>query len=419
MTTAQKTIEIIAIGDELTSGRIQNTTSHFAARQFFDSGWDICAMNTIGDDPRRIGEALQRALRRADAVVVTGGLGSTDDDLTTEAVCSARGLPTERNAAVLAALRDSTEGEGPLPPGLEKLALLPRGAVPFDPSRRMSGYLLACDGLPVFFLPGVPEQMKVLLEEEVLPVLATWEEHHQLATCQRLYRLFAIEELEVNRRIAALRLPQEAQVGYYPVFPEVHVSLTVRDSGEGAVNTRFSTAAATIEAALGEALYGYDRDSLEQVTGHLLKSKGLSLATAESCTGGLIAERITCVPGSSEFFVGGAVSYANAMKSELLGVAPELIEKRGAVSHPVAEAMATGIRNRSGADFGLAVTGIAGPGGGSVEKPVGTVFIALADAAEITVKECHFSGDRNQIRQLSAATAIDMVRRRLLAGERR
>lgn len=407
-------IEIIAIGDELTSGRIRNTTSGYAARQLFEAGYDICAMNTIGDDPHQIGEALKRALRRANAIIVTGGLGSTDDDLTTDAVCSAFNLPAEKNAAVLTAIRSHVGVEhGPLPGGLEKLALLPQGAIPFDPSRQMSGYLLVFNTQPVFFLPGIPEQMRLLMEEEVLPKLPTLGSDYRLSTCQRLFRVFNLDELAVNQRIAKLSLHPNVHIGYYPVFPEVHVNLTVRDPEECETNDAFAVATAAVESTLGDAIFGYDRDSMEIVTGHLLKMKKLTLATAESCTGGLIGQMITNVPGSSTFFLGGVISYSNNLKSRLLGIDPALIKRVGAVSHEVADAMAQGIRNLSGADISLAVTGIAGPGGGSEEKPVGTVYVAMANKTGVEVKRCAFTGNRRQIRLLTAFTALDMVRRHL------
>lgn len=408
-------IEIIAIGDELTSGRIQNTTSSFAARQLFEAGYEIHAMNTIGDSPKMIGEALKRALARADAIIVTGGLGSTDDDLTTDAVSRALNRPKELNPEILTAIRSHLDKITDSPvSGLEKLAWLPSGALAFDPSSRVAGYLLVHDRKPIFFLPGVPKQMRQLLIEKVLPTLATWDDSHQLATCQRIYRIFNLPETEVNRRITRLELSPDARIGYYPVFPEVHLSLTVRCKEKNNARQLFNSSAKAIETALGDAIYGVDRDSMEMVVGNLLRAKGLTFATAESCTGGLIGETLTNTPGSSDYFLGGVISYANSMKVSLLGVAREKLAELGAVSREVAEQMAAGIRNRSGSDIGLSVTGIAGPGGGSAEKPVGTVYIGIATQNECWANRFSFSGNREQIRLLSAYNGLELVRKYLL-----
>ncbi|SDP63296.1 competence/damage-inducible protein A [Desulforhopalus singaporensis] len=408
-------IEIIAIGDELTSGRIQNTTSSFAARHLYDAGYDIYAMNTIGDTPAVIGDALKQALTRADAIVVTGGLGTTDDDLTNEAVSKALNRPTMPNLEILANIRTHLDEITTSPvSSLEKLAWLPSGAEALNPQSRMAGYQLIHDDKPIFFLPGIPSQMQRLLIEEVLPKLSTWHEHHQLTTYHRIFRIFNLPETEVNRRIATLDLNHDVHIGYYPVFPEVHLSLTVRNQKNNNAKRLFKSSCKAINTVLGDSIYGCDRESMEKIVGKLLKKSKLQLAVAESCTGGLICRRITNTPGSSDYLLGGVVSYANSMKSEFLGVDRELIEGKGAVSREVAEEMAVGIRTKSGADIGLAVTGIAGPGGGTKLKPVGTVYIAIATREENWVTKFHFDGDRGQIREISAQSGLDLVRKYLL-----
>jgi len=408
-------IEIIAIGDELTSGRILNTTSSFAARHLFEAGYEIYAMHTIGDTPSLIGEALKRAIDRVDAVLVTGGLGTTDDDLTNEAVSKALNRPTMPNLEVLANVRRHLDSITSAPVGqLEKLAWLPEGAEVLNPGSRMAGYMLVHDDTPVYFLPGIPQQMKHLLIEHVLPSLATWGEVHKLSTYQRIFRIFNLPETEVNRRIKTLDLSEAAHIGYYPVFPEVHLSLTIRDKAAENAEKLFLSCSRAIDTVLGDAIYGHDRDDMETVVGKLLRAHNLQLSVAESCTGGLIAQRITNVPGSSSYFLGGVVSYANSLKIGYLGVAPELLEQHGAVSREVAEAMASGVLSSSGADIGLAVTGIAGPEGGTEEKPVGTVYIGIATPGGNWVSKFRFDGDRQQIRELSALTALDLVRKYLL-----
>ncbi|WP_136806140.1 CinA family nicotinamide mononucleotide deamidase-related protein [Desulfosediminicola flagellatus] len=408
-------VEIIAIGDELTSGRILNTTSSFAARHFFEAGYEIYAMHTIGDTPELIGEALKRAIGRVDAVIVTGGLGMTDDDMTNEAVSKALNRPTMPNLEVLSNVRQHLQDISNGPVGqIEKLAWLPEGAEVLNPTSRMAGYMLVHDNTPVYFLPGIPVQMKQLLIEHVLPGLATWNADHAVSTYQRIFRIFNLPESEVNRLIKTLDLPPATQIGYYPVFPEVHLSLTIRDKAADNAKRLFKSCSQAIDTVLGDSIYGHDRDNMETIVGNLLIQKGLTLAVAESCSGGLIAQRITNIAGSSAYFLGGVVSYANSMKIEYLGVSPKLIEDQGAVCRDVAEAMATGIRDRSGADIGLAVTGIAGPEGGTDTKPVGTVYIGIATPAGNWVSKFKFEGDRLQIRDMTAQTGLDLIRKYLL-----
>lgn len=410
-------IEIIAIGNELTSGRILNTTSSFAARHLFEAGYEIHAMHTIGDTPALIGEALKRAIEHVDVVIVTGGLGMTDDDLTNEAVSKALNRPTMPNLEILAHIRQHLDEISDTPVGqFEKLAWLPSGAEALSPKSRMAGYRLIHDGKPIYFLPGIPSQMKQLLIEHVLPGLATWNKDHRLATYQRIFRIFNLPETEVNRRISTLDLSSSAHIGYYPVFPEVHLSLIIRDKKNEDAAELFQSSCTAIATVLGDAIYGHDRDDMETVLGSLLRQHQLTLALAESCTGGLIAQRITNCPGSSAYFLGGVVSYANSLKSEFLGVPEDLLASRGAVSREVAEAMANGIRLRCRADIGLAVTGIAGPEGGSAEKPVGTVYMGIATASGNWVSKFHFKGDRGQIREMAGQTALDLVRKYLRQG---
>ena len=409
--------EIIAIGNELTSGRIANTTSGFAARHLFAAGYEIYAMDTIGDSPALIGEALKRAIGRVDFVLVTGGLGSTDDDLTTEAVAEALDRPTIPNLELLFQIRNHLDAISVCPMNpLEKLAWLPQGAEALTLQSKMSGYQLIHDNKPIFFLPGVPSQMQTLLVEQVLPRLAIWSHDRHLVTCQRLYKIFGMAEAEINQRVVELALDKSIHIGYYPVFPEVHLSLTVRAPGNTGSSPLplFEAACTAIEESMGDAIYGRDEESMASVVGALLHAANLRLAVAESCTGGMIAHLLTGVAGSSRYFLGGVIAYANSMKTTCLDVSEQLLATYGAVSREVAEAMVTGCRDRSGADIALAVTGIAGPDGGSIAKPVGTVYISMAAKKNIQTKLFHFAGNRQQIQEIAAKTALDLVRKYLL-----
>ncbi|MBV5306049.1 MAG: CinA family nicotinamide mononucleotide deamidase-related protein [Desulfobulbaceae bacterium] len=411
--------EIIAIGNELTSGRIANTTSGFAARHLFGSGYEIHAMHTIGDSPSLIGEVLKAAINRVDFVVVTGGLGATDDDLTTEAVACALDRPTIPNLELLSQIRNHLDAisASPVSP-LEKLAWLPQGAEALTLQARMSGYQLIHANKPIFFLPGVPYQMESLLLDQVLPRLALWNHGRHLVTFQRIFKTFGMEEAAINHLIVNLKLDHSINIGYYPVFPEVHVSLTLRSPMATSAASLFEAACRNVEGVLGDVIYGQDQDSLAEITGRLLKTAGLRLATAESCTGGMIGHLLTQVAGSSQYYLGGVIAYANSLKTNFLGVEETLLATQGAVSREAAEAMATGIRHRSKADIAISVTGIAGPDGGTITKPVGTVFIGMATEEKTTAHPFHFIGSRQQIQEITAKTALDLIRRYLLQQSR-
>lgn len=407
--------EIIAIGDELTSGRILNTTSGYAARHLYDAGYEIYAMHTIGDTPPLIGEALKRAIGRVDFVIVTGGLGTTDDDLTNEAVSIALNRPTMPNLEVLSLIRQHLDENScnPLSP-LEKLAWLPTGAEVLNPKSKMAGYQLVKNSKPIFFLPGIPNQMQRLLVEEVIPRLATWYSDPKRGICQQLLRIFNMDEVEVNKKIASLNLNEDVAIGYYPVFPELHLCLTIRDKNISNPELIMQRITSSIYDLLGDVIYGQNQDSMELVVGKLLNNKKLNLAVAESCTGGLVSHKITRISGSSAYYLGGITSYANSMKSNFLDIDQELIEKHGAVSKEVAVAMALGIMAGTGADLALSITGIAGPDGGTEEKPVGTVYIGLVSGELFQVDRFQFEGSREQIQEMAATTGLDQIRRFLL-----
>lgn len=407
--------EIIAIGNELTSGRIVNTTSGFAAHHLFEAGFDIYAMHTIGDTPTLIGEALKRALGRVDFVLVTGGLGPTDDDLTTAAVSKALNRPTMPNLDLLYQIRSHLETvSGPVVSPLEKLAWLPQGAETLTANSKMSGFQLIHDNKPIFFLPGVPHQMQTLLIDQVLPRLASWYKDRQLTVFRRVYKIFGKNEMDINRETKALKLHEAVEIGYYPVFPDVHLSITVRGSDPVSMQEIFTASCNIVEKEMNRSIYAQDEECMESVVGTLLQHKGKQLSVAESCTGGLISHLLTSVPGSSSYFLGGVVSYANSMKTSLVGVSERLLQEYGAVSREVAEAMAAGMLERSGADIALSATGIAGPDGGSKEKPVGTVFIGMASQDEVRGHHFLFSGTRYEIQHMTAQTALDLLRRYLL-----
>ncbi len=405
--------EIIAIGDELTSGRIVNTTSGFAARHLFSAGHEIFAMHTIGDTPTLIGEALKRAISRVDFVIVTGGLGSTTDDMTNEAVAKALGRPVTLYKEILDNILQCSDKNTKTISNLEKLAWLPKGAEVLSAQSKMAGYMLVHEFTPIFFLPGIPAQMKELLLEHVLPRLTRWITSNRNHVRHRVYKVFGLHEHEINSSLEHLEETSGVKIGYYPVGSEVHVSLTVLNQNGPESNSLFTRAEQEILKTLGPCCYGTNQDSMASVVGEQILTHNYRISIAESCTGGLISSKITKVSGSSDWFEGGVIAYSNQLKIKLLQVESDLLEEHGAVSPQVARAMAAGVARQTGSDIGLSVTGIAGPAGGTDDKPVGTAYIGLSLEKNLTDHLFHFSGDRLQIQELTALTALDLVRRAL------
>ena len=406
--------EIIAIGDELTSGRILNTTSGFAASQLFAAGYEIFAMHTIGDTPDLIGEALKRAISRVDFVIVTGGLGATTDDLTNEAVSEALNRPPTLYREILAQIQPHIQGNKNDTLFLEKLAWLPEGAEILSSESRMAGYLLVYDTTPIFFLPGIPSQMKELFVDHVLPCLAGWSTDKRNHIRQRIYRTFGATENMINKELKHIEETPKIKIGYYPVESDVHVSLTVIGQSREESDTLFNQADTEIMDRMGDKIYGFNHESIAMVVGNLLKERDWMISVAESCTGGLLASKITKVAGSSEWFSGGVVTYSNELKQQLLAVDNGLIAEYGAVSIPVARAMVEGVAACTASKVAISVTGIAGPTGGTEEKPVGTVFFGIFVNGTISEHHFTFSGSRREIQEITAQTALDLVRRTLL-----
>ena len=408
--------EIIAIGDELTSGRILNTTSYFAAGHLFAAGHEVVAMATVGDDAGLIAESLHRALDRVEFVVVTGGLGATSDDLTNEAVADALGRPTIFHPEILRRIEvQCSDWAAQVGASMEKIAWLPEGAHELKSDANMAGYFLVHDGKPIFFLPGVPHEMEELLLEAVITRLAVWEGSEPRTVHQKVFNVVGLSEAVINERLGHLEgKDSRVAIGYYPVPPEVHVSLTVTGDSVAEADRLFDEFNRKIGAALAPFHYGSDGDQLEEVVGGLLREKGMSLALAESCTGGMIAHKLTAVAGSSDYFVGGVVAYSNHLKERLLAVPHTVIEQYGAVSGETARSMAEGVRTVTGADVAVSVTGVAGPSGGSAEKPVGTVWFALATPDGVHAFHRFFTGVRWQVQAKSCCYGLDLVRRYLL-----
>ena len=406
--------EIIAIGDELISGKVLNTTSTFAAKQFFSAGYPVSRITAVGDDPENIEDCLLAAIKRSGFVIITGGLGPTEDDITNEVVSRVLGRPLVVNQAIMDRLESPECHCGLSSPRFKrKLAMLPQGAEFLNPRGHAAGYLLVHEKVPLFFLPGVPKQLEDHMINQVIPRLSQMLDHG-LTIRQRTFKVFGLQETEVNEMLESLEADAKGfSIGYYPNFPEVHITVTLKGEHGPDVNQAFFGMCEKVEALLGDYVIALDDETLEDVLGRLLTERGSMLALAESCTGGLIGHRVTRVPGSSHWFEHGVVTYSNRSKEYLLGVPAATIRRHGAVSRPTAIAMAQGVRERSGVDFGLAVTGIAGPEGGTPDKPVGTVYIALSTPEKTVAERFFFPGRRHMVQDLAAETALDWLRRYL------
>jgi nicotinamide-nucleotide amidase len=407
--------EILAIGSELlTPGRLETNAVYLTAR-LLECGVSVGARVTVADDPALLESAFRTALSRAELVIATGGLGPTEDDLTREAAAAALGRGLRREDTILAALRErfARYGRTMAPVNLKQADVI-EGALVLPNARGTApGQSVEKDGRWLVLLPGPPSEMQPMFEEQVLPRLRSRRAGAVLRT--RVLRIASMSESDVEQAVAPVYKtfsnPRTTILGS-PGQVELH--LTAEGvSPEAAEQFIESLAGALRERLLGR-VYSEDGRELPEVVAGLLRERGLSLALAESCTGGLLAARVSQVPGASRFLERGYVTYSNEAKRELLGVEAELLAGEGAVSEAVARAMAEGARRAARADVAVGITGIAGPEGGTPAKPVGLVFIAIDGAAGSRVRRAHFPGDRERVRFQATQAALEMLRRGLL-----
>ncbi len=409
-------VELITIGNELTSGEVVDTNAAFMAEALSEAGLEVPFITTTGDEALNIEDSLRRAGERAEAVIVSGGLGPTQDDITASSAAKALDLQLVLNRQVLENLKKRFAERGmEMPVSNEKQAFFPQQAeiIP-NPMGTACGFSVRQRGKIFIFLPGVPRELKVLMGENVIPFLEK-ERKEKIAVRSCTLKVFGFTESAIADLLKDVKPGDfSASLAYLPRFPENHVKIIVRGRVAEEAEEKLRRLASLIREKLQGRVIAVNRETLEEIVGQLLRGGGATLAVAESCTGGLVAHRLTRIPGSSDYFERSVVVYSNAAKVQMLGVPKELIDRNGAVSAEVAEKMAEGVRGVSHATLGLAITGIAGPTGGSVEKPVGTVFIALASPKGTVSRRYQFTGDRDQIKTISAYTAIDWVRRYFL-----
>ncbi len=408
---------IITIGNELTSGGIQDTNTALIARQFHLQGWQVAATLSVGDDEAMIKKALDFVLPLTDAVVITGGLGPTADDITTAAVARAFNLPLYTDEVVLNHIKEIFARYGwKWTQNNAKQAVFPQGAQILDnPVGTAAGFSLQVQGKVLAVIPGVPVEVKRMLPEVVLPLFRRSFPEESQYPAVRTLKIFGLGEAAVDQAVAGIDQPG-IRIGFYPRFPENHLVLSARDAVEVAAWLRVKKAEEEIHRRLGSYIFAYDEETLEGVVAGLLREQGRTVSVAESCTGGLITDRLTDIPGSSLYLERGLVTYSNRSKTDLLGVTEDILQKHGAVSEETARLMAEGVRKLAGTDLGLATTGIAGPDGGSEAKPVGTVFIALADGAKTFCRKFSYRWDRRRVKIIASQAALLMLKR-YLTGE--
>ena len=410
------TAEIIAIGSELLSSSRTDTNSLWLIDQLNRIGIDVRLKTIVGDDDARLEEVVKDAVKRSRVVITTGGLGPTEDDITRKVVARALGKRLSLDEKVLEEIRERFRAFGiaNMPERNSRQAMVIAGAeVLANPNGSAPGLFLEHEGCAVALMPGPPREMKPMFENYVRERLEKLAGDTRFAT--RVLRVSGLGESAVDEKIAPIYTRYEnPQTTILFNSSEIEIHLKAHGRTEADAESLLDDLSLKIEKELGNSAFSFRGETMEEVVGRRLAMTEFTLAVAESCTGGLIAQRLTSVPGSSKYFIEGVVSYSNESKTRLLGVDKKLIREFGAVSQQVARDMARGVRHRAKADFGLAVTGIAGPGGGTEEKPVGLVFIALADDAHTEHRKLTIPGDRELVRWRASQAALDMLRRRLI-----
>lgn len=404
--------ELICVGTELLMGQILNTNASFIAKELAPRGIDMFHQIVVGDNPKRLTEVINTALSRADVLLFSGGLGPTDDDLTKETVCAALGQELELFSDEWAKLENYFLSKGrTIAPNNRKQAMFPKGAIILDnPNGTAPGCIIEKDGKACVLMPGPPRELEPMFLNHVLPYLDGKSGH---ILYSRELRIFGMGESEVAQRLGNIFNGTNPTVAPYVKTGEVTLRVTAKCQTEQAGLLLVAPVITQIKGILGDLLYSQNGESLSEVCHKALIAKKLSLSVAESCTGGLLSSAFVDIAGSSQYFVEGAVTYANEAKLRRLGVRPSTLRHHGAVSEQCAREMAEGMRRTSQTDLALAVTGIAGPDGGTAEKPVGLVYIALSSPSGTQVKQLSLFGNRERIRISATLHALDMLRRHL------
>ncbi|ACM60086.1 nicotinamide-nucleotide amidase [Caldicellulosiruptor bescii] len=406
--------EIICVGTELLLGQILNTNSQYLAQKLAELGIDLYFQTTVGDNMERLKMAIDIATKRSDVLIFTGGLGPTSDDITKEAVADYFGLTLVLDEDILRRIESFFERRQVKMPQInKKQAYVPEGAkVLHNKNGTAPGLIIEKDGKIAILLPGPPFEMQPMFEEEVLPYL---EKFSKQKIYSRVLKFIGIGESSIEEALKDLILSQtDPTMALYAKPFEVELRITTKKESEELAKSLLQSMEYRIRERLGEYIYGVDRQLLEEVVIGLLTEKKLKVSVAESCTGGLICNKLTNVPGASEVFDRGFIVYSNEAKMKLLGVPEQVLKEHGAVSSQTARFMAQGALSNSLSDIALSVTGIAGPGGGSETKPVGLVYIGIATKDNVESFEFRFSGDRLRIKEMTSKAALNILRKKII-----
>ena len=406
--------EIVAVGSEMLTPQRLDTNSLYLTAELNNLGVEVVTKYVIGDHLERLRDAVRHATSKSEILIISGGLGPTEDDLTREAVAEALGRKLGFNQEICDALeqrfarlnRKMAEVNKRQAFVIEGATILPndRGTAP--------GQWVEESGAVVMLLPGPPHELKAMFERQCIPRLARLVP--QLVIRTICLRVAGMGESDLDQLIAPVyKKYQNPVTTILAAAGDIQIHLRARCATEAEANALLAEVAGPVELLLGDRVYSRNGDPLETVVGDMLRTNQATVSVAESCTGGMLGERFTSVAGSSAYFVGGFITYSDEMKIEMLGVPPDLLQQHGAVSKPVAEAMAAGARRRTGSTYALAITGVAGPGGGGDVVPVGTTFMALADSEGTQVLQRQFLGDRTRIRNFASQLALDLLRRRM------
>ncbi|MGO9057414.1 MAG: competence/damage-inducible protein A [Candidatus Binataceae bacterium] len=409
---------ILSTGDELTTGKVVDTNANYMADKLHEIGLTLAAVITVGDVPERLEWAWKTAMEMADVVISTGGIGPTADDLTTETVARLTGKKLWFDNETADKMRRLFESGGrKMPENNLKQAMFPEGATILPNALGTApGFRMAVEQNAhtshLIVLPGVPREMKPMMEQIVIPWLVDSRGHDKIHVSQT-FQTYGISESGLDQAVAGLIKPEEARVSFRASFPQISLRVAVEGTPTEA-QTRLDELSARVREKISEYVYGEGDVTMEDVVGRLLTERHLKLGVAESCTGGMIGHRITNVAGSSNYFIADLVTYSNESKVKLLGVSEDTLKQHGAVSEQCVLEMAAGVRKVTGADIGLATSGVAGPGGGTPERPVGTVCIALVADGFKASRTYKMWGTRDWIKTLTSQVALDWIRRYML-----
>ncbi len=408
--------EIISTGTELLLGQTLNTNAQYLSAQLSALGIEVDYHTTVGDNPERLENVLRQALQRADLIVTTGGLGPTADDLTKEIAAKVLDLEMFLDADSLEEIKNFFAAhKREMPVSNLKQAYFPQGAkILLNKLGTAPGALINRDGKTIVILPGPPFEMRPMFEDYALVELEKLIGPDSKTMKTRILKIFGISESALEEVLGELLSQVNPAVSLLAKRTEINIHLAARDTDKQTALRTLDTMEQTIRSRLGNKVFARDEQTMAEVVGQALRSRKYTLTTAESCTGGLVGATLTQEAGSSDYYLGGVISYANSVKENMLGVKKATLQSVGAVSRETAQEMADGVRRLTGADMAVSITGLAGPGGGSETKPVGLVYIGLASAKGTEVRKFQFYGGRDSVRQLTVMAALNMVRQYML-----